>query len=42
MHNTLVGKAEKKKLLERTWGKWEYHNHHHHHDYEGFGVFSVP
>ena len=23
-YNTLVGKAEKKKLLERTWGKWEY------------------
>jgi hypothetical protein len=20
----LVGKAEKKKLVERTWGKWEY------------------
>jgi hypothetical protein len=22
-YNTLVGKAEKKNLLERNWGKWE-------------------
>jgi len=31
----------KGKLLERTWGKWEYH-HHHHHVPEGLGVFPVP